>query len=57
MNYTFEQRLEALRRRKEEQTQEKIRRNGYMDEDETAGHNACKEGTGMGAEDSAGRRP
>jgi len=27
MNYTFEQRLEALRRRKEEQTQEKIRRN------------------------------
>ena len=34
MNYTFEQRLEALRRRKEEQTQEKIRRNGYMDEDD-----------------------
>ena len=34
MNYTFEQRLEELRRRKEEQTQEKIRRNGYMDEDD-----------------------
>ena len=34
MNYTFEQRLEELRRRKEAQTQEKIRRNGYMDEDD-----------------------
>ncbi len=34
MNYTFEQRLDALRREKEAQTQEKIRRNGYMDEDD-----------------------
>ena len=34
MGYTFEERLNALRSRKEEQTKEKIRRNGYMDEDD-----------------------
>lgn len=34
MEYTFSQRLAALRERKEQQTQEKIRRNGYMDEDD-----------------------
>lgn len=34
MGYTYSQRLDALRQRKEEQTQEKIRRNGYMDEDD-----------------------
>ena len=34
MEYTFSQRLDALRRRKEEQTREKVRRNGYMDEDD-----------------------
>ena len=34
MEYTFEQRLAALRQRKEEQTKEKIRRNGYMNEDD-----------------------
>ena len=34
MGYTYESRLDALRQRKIEQTQEKIRRNGYMDEDD-----------------------
>ena len=34
MEYTFEARLDALRRVKQEQTQEKIRRNGSMDEDD-----------------------
>ena len=34
MEYTFSQRLAALRERKEAQTKEKIRRNGYMDEDD-----------------------
>ena len=34
MGYTFEARLDALRQIKQEQTQEKIRRNGYMDEDD-----------------------
>ena len=34
MEYTFEARLDALRRVKQEQTQEKIRRNGPMDEDD-----------------------
>lgn len=33
-SFTYEQRLKALRERKLEQTQEKIRRNGYMDEDD-----------------------
>lgn len=32
--YTFQSRLEALREKKLEQTQEKIRRNGFMDEDD-----------------------
>ena len=34
MEYTFSDRLNALRQRKEEQTKEKIRRNGFMDEDD-----------------------
>ena len=34
MEYTFDARLAALRKVKLEQTQEKIRRNGYMDEDD-----------------------
>lgn len=34
MEYTYASRLAALRARKEEQTREKIRRNGYMDEDD-----------------------
>ena len=34
MEYTFSQRLNCLRERKEQQTKEKIRRNGYMDEDD-----------------------
>jgi pyruvate-formate lyase len=34
LEYSFENRLTALRRKKEEQTFEKIKRNGYMDEDD-----------------------
>ncbi len=34
MGYTYAQRLDALRARKEAQTREKIKRNGYMDEDD-----------------------
>ena len=34
MEYTYESRLDALRQVKQAQTQEKIRRNGYMDEDD-----------------------
>jgi pyruvate-formate lyase len=32
--YTFASRLKALREKKEQQTQEKLRKNGYMDEDD-----------------------
>ena len=34
MEYTYQARLDALRQVKQAQTQEKIRRNGYMDEDD-----------------------
>ena len=34
MGYTFSERLDALRARKEAQTREKVRRTGYMDEDD-----------------------
>lgn len=34
MEYTFKTRLDALRQKKQEQTQEKVRRNGSMDEDD-----------------------
>lgn len=34
MGYTLQERLNACCSRKEEQTKEKIRRNGYMDEDD-----------------------
>lgn len=34
MEYTYESRLDALRQVKQAQTQEKNRRNGYMDEDD-----------------------
>lgn len=34
MSFTYSDRLDALRRRKEEQTKEKIRRSGFMDEDD-----------------------
>ena len=34
MSYTYEERLDALRTKKEEQTREKVKRYGYMDEDD-----------------------